>query len=159
MSYHNGTVWPHDNSIAVAGLRRYRHTAAASQVIEGIMEAGFRMPNYRLPELFCGFRRDERFNNGPAEYLVSCNPQAWGAGAAFHLLQSALGVVPDATAGRVYLNPIPFGQARTVEVRGMRVGSGRLSFTVAYNGGRPQVEVLEKPDDLTVVLDEPPLIT
>ncbi len=159
MSYHNGTIWPHDNSIAVAGLRRYRHSEAAGQVIEGIMEAGFRMPDYRLPELFCGFRRDRRFNNGPAEYLVSCNPQAWGAGAAFHLLQTALGIVPDTTAGRVYLNPIPFGQAKSVEVRGMRVGSGKLSFTVAYDGGRPEVEILEKPDDLTVVLDEPPLIT
>ena len=159
MSYHNGTVWPHDNSIAVAGLRRYRHADAAGQVIDGIMEAGIRMPNHRLPELFCGFRRDTRYNNGPAEYLVSCNPQAWGAGAAFHLLQTALGIVPDTTAGRVYLNPIPFGQASSVEVRGMRLGNGKLSFKVGYNGGRPHVEVLEKPDDLTVILDEPPVIT
>ena len=159
MSYHNGTVWPHDNSIAVAGLRRYRHAEAAGQVIEAIMEAGIRMPNHRLPELFCGFRRDRRYNNGPAEYLVSCNPQAWGAGAAFHLMQTALGIVPDTTAGRVYLNPIPFGQARSVEIRGMRVGRGKLSFKVAYNGGRPQVDVLEKPDDLAVILDEPPVIT
>jgi glycogen debranching enzyme len=159
MSYHNGTVWPHDNSIAVAGLRRYGHTDAAAKVIDGIMEAGVRMPNYRLPELFCGFRRDDRYNNGPAEYLVSCNPQAWGAGAAFHLMQVALGIVPDTTAGRIYLNPIPFGQAKRVEVRGMRVGSGTLSFAVAYNGGRPQVDILEKPDDLDVILDEPPPIT
>ena len=159
MSYHNGTVWPHDNSIAVAGLRRYRHAEAAGQVIDGIMEAGERMPNYRLPELFCGFRRDSRYNNGPAEYLVSCNPQAWGAGAAFHLMQSALGIVPDTTAGRLYLNPIPFGQARSVEVQGMRVGSGKLSFKVSYNGGRPHVDVMEKPDELTLILDEPPLIT
>ena len=159
MSYHNGTVWPHDNSIAVAGLRRYRHADAAGQVIDGIMEAGIRMPNHRLPELFCGFRRDTRYNNGPAEYLVSCNPQAWGAGAAFHLMQTALGIVPDTTAGRVYLNPIPFGQARSVEVRGMRLGNGKLSFKVGYNGDRPHVEVLEKPDDLTVILDEPPVIT
>ena len=159
MSYHNGTIWPHDNSIAVAGLRRYRHADAAGQVIEGIMEAGIRMPNYRLPELFCGFRRDTRYNNGPAEYLVSCNPQAWGAGAAFHLMQSALGIVPDTTAGRVYLNPIPFRQARSVEVQGMRVGNGKLSFKVSYNGGRPHVDVIEKPDDLAIVLDEPALVT
>jgi glycogen debranching enzyme len=159
MSYHNGTIWPHDNSIAAAGLRRYRHTEAAGQVIEGIMEAGIRMPDYRLPELFCGFRRDMQYNNGPAEYLVSCNPQAWGAGAAFHLMQTALGIVPDTTAGRVYVNPVPFGQARSVEIRGMRVGNGKLSFKVGYNGGRPDVEVLEKPDDLEVILDEPPLIT
>jgi glycogen debranching enzyme len=157
MSYHNGTIWPHDNSIAAAGLRRYRHADAAGQVIEGIMEAGIRMPDHRLPELFCGFRRDTQYNNGPAEYLVSCNPQAWGAGAAFHLMQTALGIVPDTTAGRIYLNPIPFGQARSVEIHGMRVGSGKLSFKVAYNGGRPHVDVLEKPDDLVVILDEPPL--
>jgi glycogen debranching enzyme len=159
MSYHNGTIWPHDNSIAAVGLRRYRHAAAAGQIIDGIMEAGIRMPDYRLPELFCGFRRDTQYNSGPAEYLVSCNPQAWGAGAAFHLMQTALGIVPDTTAGRLYLNPVPFGQARSVEIRGMRVGSGKLSFKVAYNGGRPDVEVLEKPDDLDVILDEPPLIT
>jgi glycogen debranching enzyme len=159
MSYHNGTVWPHDNSIAVAGLRRYRHADAASQVIEGIMEAGVRMPNYRLPELFCGFRRDERYNSGPAEYLVSCNPQAWGAGAAFQLMQTALGIVPDTTAGRVYLNPIPFGQAKSVEIVGMRVGNGKLSFKVSYNGGRPHVDVKEQPEDLELILDEPPLIT
>jgi glycogen debranching enzyme len=159
MSYHNGTIWPHDNSIAAAGLRRYRHAEAAGLVIDGIMEAGVRMPDYRLPELFCGFRRDRQYNSGPAEYLVSCNPQAWGAGAAFHLMQTALGIVPDTTAGRLYLNPVPFGQARSVEIRGMRVGNGKLSFKVAYNGGRPDVEVLEKPDDLDVILDEPPVIT
>lgn len=159
MSYHNGTIWPHDNSIAVAGLRRYRHAEAASQVIEGIMEAGVRMPNYRLPELFCGFRRDTRYNNGPAEYLVSCNPQAWGAGAAFQLMQTAMGIVPDTTAGRLYLNPIPFGHARSVEVQGMRVGAGKLSFRVTYNGGRPHVDVKEKPEDLTLIFDEPPVIT
>jgi glycogen debranching enzyme len=159
MAYHNGTIWPHDNSMAVAGLRRYRHTTAAARVIDGILEAGIRMPNYRLPELFCGFKRDELYNTGPTEYLVSCNPQAWGAGAAFHLMQTALGIVPDTTAGQVYLSPIPFYQAKRVEVRGMRVGSGRLSFQVSYNGDRPHVDVMEKPDELTVILDEPPLVT
>jgi len=158
MSYHNGTVWPHDNSIAAAGLRRYRRADDAARVIEGIMEAGIRMPDYRLPELFCGFKRDMLYNTGPAQYLVSCNPQAWGAGAAFHLMQTALGIVPDATAGRVYLNPIPFHMVKNVEVRGMRIGTGRLSFKVSYNGGRPDVDVIEKPDDLAVIIDEPPVI-
>ncbi len=158
MSYHNGTIWPHDNSIAAAGLRRYRRAGDAARVIEGIMEAGIRMPDYRLPELFCGFKRDALYNTGPAQYLVSCNPQAWGAGAAFHLLQTALGIVPDATAGRVYLYPIPFPMVKNVEVRGMRIGSGRLSFRVSYNGGRPDVDVLEKPDDLAVIIDEPAVI-
>jgi glycogen debranching enzyme len=159
MSYHNGTVWPHDNSIAAAGLRRYGRTQEATRVIDGIMEAGIRMPNYRLPELFCGFSRDRRFNTGPTEYLVSCNPQAWGAGAAFHLLQTALGIVPDTTAGRVFLNPMPLPGVRSVEVSGMRVAGGRLSFRVSFNGGRPQVDILEQPDDLKVILHEPPPVT
>ena len=159
MSYHNGTVWPHDNSIAAAGLRRYRRTAEASRVIDGIMEAGIRMPNYRLPELFCGFKRDQLFNTGPTEYLVSCNPQAWGAGAAFHVLQTGLGIVPDTTAGRVYISPLPLNGVRSVEVEGMRIGSGRLSFRVSYNGDRPHVDVGAQPEELQVILDEPPPVT
>jgi hypothetical protein len=74
-------------------------------------------------------------------------------------MQTALGIVPDTTAGQLFLNPVPFGHARSVEIRGMRVGNGKLSFKVAYNGGRPDVEVIEKPDDLDVILDEPPVIT
>ena len=159
MSYHNGTVWPHDNSIAAAGLRRYRRSAEASRVIDGIMEAGIRMPSYRLPELFCGFKRDQLFNTGPTEYLVSCNPQAWGAGAAFHLLQTGLGIVPDTTAGRAYISPLPLNGVRSVEVEGMRIGSGRLSFRVSYNGDRPHVDVGEQPEELQVILDEPPPVT
>lgn len=155
MSYHNGTIWPHDNSIIAAGLRRYGHREAAQKVVAGVLEAGIRMPSYRVPELFCGFDRDTQFNTGPAEYLVSCNPQAWGAGAAFHLLQTALGIFPDATAGRVYLSPMPFPLVRSVEVSGMRVGAGHLSFRVTYDGGRPEVDVVDAPDDITVILDEP----
>jgi len=156
MSYHNGTVWPHDNSLIAAGLRRYHHTEQAQRVVTGILEAGIRMPSYRLPELFCGFDRDTQFNTGPAEYLVSCNPQAWGAGAAFHLLQTALGVVPDATAGRLYLSPMPIPLARSVEVRGMRVGPGHVSFRVTYDDGRPEVDVADAPDGISVILDDPP---
>ncbi len=156
MSYHNGTIWPHDNSLIAAGLRRYGHTEAAQQVVAGILEAGIRMPSFRLPELFCGFGRDTRFGTGPAEYLVSCNPQAWGAGAAFHLLQTALGIFPDATANRVFLSPMPTPLARSVEVRGMRVGTGHLSFRVTYDGGRPEVDVTDAPDGMAVILDDPP---
>src|SRR3989442_1347551 len=141
MSYHNGTIWPHDNSLIAAGLRRYGHTEAAQQVVTGILEAGIRMPSFRLPELFCGFGRDTRFGTGPAEYLVSCNPQAWGAGAAFHLLQTALGIFPDTTAGRVFLSPMPIPLARSVEVRGMRVGAGHLSFPGTYDGGPPEGDI------------------
>ncbi len=159
MSYHNGTVWPHDNSLIAAGLRRYGQADAARKVIAGIVEAGFRMPSFRLPELFCGFNRDYQFNSNPAEYLVSCNPQAWGAGAVFHLLQTVLGVTPDALDRRLYIAPMPAPLTGRIAVDGMRVGPGRFSFTVAYDTeGVPSIEIRQQPPGYRVVLADPPWV-
>src|SRR5207253_10056454 len=80
MSYHNGSVWPHDNSLIAAGMRRYGFHREAEPVARSVLEACLRFPDHRIPELFCGFGRDQRFGAGPGEYLVSCRPQAWGAG-------------------------------------------------------------------------------
>src|SRR5439155_483551 len=77
------------------GLRRYGHGEQAELVARAILEAGMRFSDDRLPELFCGFARDRKFDSPPGEYLVSCTPQAWGAGALFHLLQSLAGVQVD----------------------------------------------------------------
>ena len=159
MSYQNGAVWPHDNSIIAMGLRRYRLASAAARVATAIMDTGIRMPQSRLPELFCGFERDDLFNAAPAQYLLSCNPQAWGAGAVYMLLQTVLGIFPDAVAGRAYLSPIPFAGVRSVEVRGMRLGTGKLSFRVSYPGDRPHVDVLEQPGNLTIIHEDPPPIS
>ena len=74
MSYHNGSVWPHDSALAAQGMARYGFREEASEVVSGLMEAGRRFPNARLPELFCGFQRDLRFSSRPADYLVSCIP-------------------------------------------------------------------------------------
>jgi glycogen debranching enzyme len=159
MSYHNGTVWPHDNSIIAAGLRRYGEAEAARKVVAGIMEAGFRMPSYRLPELFCGFKRDFQFHSNPAEYLVSCNPQAWGAGTVFHLLQTMLGITPDALDQRLYINPMPVPLTGRIAVDDMRVGSGTFSFTVTYDAqGVPAVEMRKQPANYEVVLGDPPWV-
>ncbi len=159
MSYHNGTVWPHDNSLIVAGLRRYRETEAARKVVAGIIEAGFRMPSYRLPELFCGFNRDYQFNSNPAEYLVSCNPQAWGAGTVFHLLQTVLGITPDALGRLLYVAPMPLPLTGRIAVDRMRVGSGYLSFTVTYDAqGVPIIDVREQPDGYDIVFGDPPWV-
>ena len=91
MSYHNGSVWPHDNSIIVAGLKRYGQDGRALQVAEDLLAAAVRFPLYRLPELYCGFARDRRYYSMPAQYPVSCSPQAWAAGSIFLLRGLARG--------------------------------------------------------------------
>ncbi|MCK4268064.1 MAG: amylo-alpha-1,6-glucosidase, partial [Actinomycetia bacterium] len=94
MSYHNGSIWPHDNSIIVRGLKRYGRIREAEHVATGIFEAAIYHSYHRLPELFCGFTR--RGSNSPVEYPVACSPQAWAAGAIFMILQSILGLTANA---------------------------------------------------------------
>jgi glycogen debranching enzyme len=135
MSYHNGSIWPHDNSIIAWGMRRYGFRREAELVARSIMEACLRFPDHRIPELFCGFVRDRRFGAGPGEYLVSCSPQAWGAAALFHFLQTLLGVEADLVEGRLRIDPVETALYSRLRVEGMRVGDGELDFTVDCGEG------------------------
>ena len=104
MSYHNGSVWPHDNSLIAEGMARYGHTDLAERVFEGLFAAATYMDLRRLPELFCGFRR--RRGAGPTLYPVACAPQAWAAGTPFLLLQACLGMEFDPFARAIrFRNP------------------------------------------------------
>jgi glycogen debranching enzyme len=93
MSYHNGSIWPHDNALIVMGLARYGMKHAAGQIFGGLYEAAGYMELRRLPELFCGFQR--RRGRGPTLYPVACSPQAWASGAPFLMLQACLGLEFD----------------------------------------------------------------
>lgn len=93
MSYHDGSIWPHDNSFIAAGMARYGMTHLAERVFEGLFAASTYMELRRLPELFCGFRR--RRGAGPTLYPVACAPQAWASGTPFLLLQACLGLEFD----------------------------------------------------------------
>jgi len=130
MSYHNGSVWPHDTSIIALGLRRLGRDEEAIQLVAGVIEAGFRFDEARLPELFCGFPRDRRFNSSPAAYIVSCSPQAWAAGCVFMLLQSMLDLRPDVGGGAVYATPLLPSLFTRVELKHMRVGRHRVDLRV-----------------------------
>ncbi len=90
MSYHNGSVWPHDNAMIALGMSRYRHTGSVQGIFTGLFRAANYMTMRRLPELFCGFRR--RPGRGPTFYPVACSPQAWAAAAPLALLQASLGL-------------------------------------------------------------------
>jgi glycogen debranching enzyme len=94
MGYHNGSVWPHDNALIALGLARMGRSDLALQIFSGLFEAGTHFDLHRMPELFCGFPRDD--NAGPVLYPVACAPQAWSAGAVFLLFQACLGLQIDA---------------------------------------------------------------
>jgi glycogen debranching enzyme len=143
MSYHNGSVWPHDNALMVLGMKRAGADAAARDVATQILEAGMRFPSARLPELWCGFPRDRRYQSMPAQYPVSCSPQAWGAGSAFMLLQALLGLEADARAGVVRLRPLLPTWLSEVRVRKLRVGKRRVDFDIAREGHRTLVDVVD----------------
>ena len=99
MSYHNGSIWPHDNALIAAGLARYGFTGAAGRIMAAMFELSEAVDLHRLPELICGFHR--RGGESPTLYPVACAPQAWAAGAVYLLLQACLGLRIDAAERRV----------------------------------------------------------
>lgn len=136
-SYHNGSVWPHDNSLIALGLARCGYQQEAARVAEAIFGAAAHFPRHRLPELFCGYGADE---GAPVPYPVSCSPQAWAAGAPFALLQALLGLEPDAAQGRLRLAPSLPAWLGRVELQGLQVGGARINLTV--EGGQAQSVVV-----------------
>ena len=99
MSYHNGSIWPHDNALIAAGLARYGFTGAAGRIMAAMFDLSEAVDLHRLPELICGFHR--RGGESPTLYPVACAPQAWAAGAVYLLLQACLGLRIDAAERRV----------------------------------------------------------
>lgn len=127
-SYHNGSVWPHDNAIAVAGLRASGFPAAAEMVARATLEAGMAYPDRRLPELFSGAERTP--GKTPEEYEASCRPQNWGAASAFSVVSTMLGLQADASRGRLRIAPVETALWKRVEVAGLHFAGHRLDFAV-----------------------------
>ncbi len=104
MSYHNGSIWPHDNALIALGLARYGQKRSVERLFKGLLEAAIYMDMRRLPELFCGFQR--RRGRGPTHYPVACSPQAWASASMFTLLEASLGLEFDPSASQIRLrNP------------------------------------------------------
>jgi glycogen debranching enzyme len=143
MSYHNGSVWPHDNALIALGMKRVGADIAAREVADQVFEAGLRFPASRLPELWCGFTRDRRYRSTPAQYPVSCSPQAWAAGSAFMLLQALLGLEADAFERVVRLRPVLPNWLGRVSFRKMRVAGSQVDFDVIREGHRLIVDVID----------------
>ena len=102
LGYHNGTVWPHDNSIIAMGLRKYGFVNALTVLFTGMYEAASVFSNYRLPECFGGFPRSKY--SVPVKYPVACKPQAWSSGSMPMMFTACLGITPDAPGNRMVLD-------------------------------------------------------
>lgn len=123
LSYHNGSVWPHDNSLIAAGLARYGFAEGAERILNGLVAVGAHSPLGRLPELFCGFARDEADDAPPVRYPVSCSPQAWAAASIECIVISMLRLTAVLGEARLVADrpTLPASVSR-LELQGLRVG-------------------------------------
>jgi glycogen debranching enzyme len=152
LSYHLGTVWPHDNSIIAAGLKRYGCDEGAMRVLSGLLEAASHFETHRLPELFGGFAREDR--KIPVPYPISCQPQAWSAGAIPYLLTILLGLEPDAFDRRLRIvRPVLPENINRVEVNQLRVGAARVDLLFERKGGEIVARDVSVDGDLEIVLE------
>ncbi|HEX9102921.1 MAG TPA: amylo-alpha-1,6-glucosidase, partial [Polyangia bacterium] len=142
LSYHNGSVWPHDNALIALGAARHDRADAALRILEGLYHASLHFRRGRLPELFCGLGRGE--GDFLVHYPVSCSPQAWASGAFFLLLQACLGLQPDAAAHRLAIrDPRLPGFLDKIDLHDLRVGDARVSLHFGRHGHRTHCDVLE----------------
>jgi glycogen debranching enzyme len=150
MSYHNGSVWPHDNALIAAGFARYGLKSEALKILTGLFDASLFFDLHRLPELFCGFPR--RPGESPTPYPVSCAPQAWAAGSVLLLLQSCLGLEVRAAERKVvFSNPILPEFLREVQIMGLRVGEASLDLALTRHRDDVGINVLRRDGPVSVV--------
>ncbi|MGB0497806.1 MAG: glycogen debranching N-terminal domain-containing protein [Rubricella sp.] len=143
MSYHNGSVWPHDNAIVAAGLARYGFKAEAARIFAALFDASVHMELRRLPELFCGFGRCR--GQGPTLYPVACMPQAWAAAAPLSLLGTCLGLSFEPGRNRVVLqDPVLPGFLDEVTLRNLRVDGASMDLEVRKAGDGIAASVLTR---------------
>ena len=150
MSYHNGSVWPHDNALIAYGLDRYGYKEEAVRVMTGFFDASLFTALHRLPELFCGFSR--RSSEGPTLYPVACNPQAWASAAVFMFLQACLGVRIDAVGQKIYFcRPTLPAYLQEVRIRNLAVGKAMVDINLEYHAQDVGIKVIRRQGKVDVI--------
>ncbi len=138
-SYQQGSVWPHDNGIIAAGLKRYGFADEANQIAEGIFTAASFFDSFRLPEVFAGFEREPA--TFPSQYVGANIPQAWAAGSILHLVRTMLGLRPDAPNGVLYVNPTLPDWLPELELERLKIGGATLNLRFWRDGDGSHFEV------------------
>ncbi|QSO52129.1 amylo-alpha-1,6-glucosidase [Alicyclobacillus curvatus] len=139
ISYHNGSIWPHDNSIIIAGMALYGRHDAVGRVTEGLLRASEGFALWRLPELYGGLSADAV--PAPVPYPVSCSPQAWAAATPMLVLQAILNLQPDVPNEQVYIGPELPSHLTRLSVVGIPIGKGILSLELS-RGAKGQTDVI-----------------
>jgi glycogen debranching enzyme len=151
MSYHNGSVWPHDNALIAGGMARYGHTDAALRVFGALFDASLYFDQHRMPELFCGFPR--RSGEGPTRYPVACSPQAWSAAAVFAMLQACLGLeVGAGSPGVRFCAPRLPEFIQWVRVHKLSIGDRHVDLLLQRYRNNVGIDVTAKHGDVDVVV-------
>jgi glycogen debranching enzyme len=151
MSYHNGSVWPHDNAIAAAGMAHYGRKDHAAVLVSALYEASVHFDLHRMPELFCGF--PWRDNDGPTPYPVACAPQAWAAGSVYLLVQACLGIQCDAVANQVrFTHPRLPEKVDCMRLQDLRVGASAVDVTLYRRDRHVTLEIDRCDGDLQVIV-------
>lgn len=149
MSYHNGSIWPHDNAMVAMGLARYDLKAEAARIFQGMFDTALYQDQKRLPELFCGFMR--RNQRGPVSYPVACSPQAWAAAAPFAFLAACIGLEVQHDRNRIRLrNPTLPAFLEGVSIFNLKLGESRVDLRVQRYGSDVTVNVLRRVGDAQV---------
>ncbi|MBX6312650.1 MAG: amylo-alpha-1,6-glucosidase [Isosphaeraceae bacterium] len=150
MSYHNGSVWPHDNALIAQGFARYQLKQEVLKVLTGLFDASLFVDLHRMPELFCGFVR--RPGEGPTLYPVACAPQSWAAAAVFLLLQACLGLDIDAPRSRIcFSHPLLPASLPSVHIANLRVGSASLDLLLRRFGENVGVDILRRDGHVEII--------
>jgi len=150
MSYHNGSIWPHDNAMIASGLARYGYRGEAARIFAGLFAASTYIDLRRLPELFCGMSPQRA--QGPTFYPVACSPQAWAAAAPLLLLQSCLGLDFEPNGQLISLNePRLPGFLNEVILGRLQVGKGSADVAIRGSGQQVVVEVIDRRGEVRVL--------
>jgi glycogen debranching enzyme len=149
MSYHNGSIWPHDNALMALGFAQIGAKGAVDRLFNGLFDAATYMDLHRLPELFCGFQRAR--DRGPTLYPVACSPQAWASATPFSLLQAALGLELDPAANEVRLRSPRLPKfLDEVILRNLHVGDSSVDIAVRRSGENVSLSVLKTRGNIEV---------
>jgi glycogen debranching enzyme len=150
MSYHNGSVWPHDNAMIAAGLSRYGFKNEVARLLTGLFDASLFVDLRRLPELFCGFIR--RPGEGPTLYPVACNPQAWASASIYLLLEACLGLSIEGENRQVrFRSPMLPEILDEVRITNLEVAAGRMDIVLKRHGQDVSIQVTRRSGDAEVV--------
>ena len=153
MSYHNGSVWPHDNALIALGLARYGLKRGASAIFEGLFDAATQMDMMRFPELFCGFPR--RRGIAPTLYPVACAPQAWACVVPFALLQACLGLeLSHAKRELCFQNPQLPRFLEEVHINDLELADARVNLGCAAAATTTEVAVVSRRGDISIKITQ-----